>query len=126
MDATATYASWTISLVGNAGTDGVNGRDYINGATTLVAGITYDVDSSSGGFTATMPASPPVGASVTLVDPFGAWGTNDGANSVTLARNGSNFINASGVGVAEDFTLNSSTAGLEITFIYTSTGWRAI
>lgn len=117
--AATTYTAWTISLVGNAGADGVNGRDYINGATTLVAGITYDLDSSAGTFTALMPFNPGIGDSVTLDDPLGTLGTN----KVVLGRNSSNFVDPYGAGQAEDFELNIN--NLSVTFIYTASGWRA-
>lgn len=116
----ATWAVWTVSLVGPAGTDGVNGRDCIIGAGTLIASITYDADSTAGSFTVNMPDTPANGDTVTLIDPLGTWAENP----VTLARNGSNFVDQYGTGQAEDYILNLN--NMQVTFIYTASGWRAI
>lgn len=117
-----TYALWTVSLVGNAGTDGtdgINGVDYVNGTATLIAGISYYANSSGGSFTLTMPLSPSVGDVLVISDPFQQLADYP----VTLARNGSNFVDPYGTGQAEDFELNE--AGMQITFTYTASGWRA-
>ena len=119
---------------GNSGkfvtTDGTNaswsalGKLYKTTTVTLEKGKEYLLDTTAGAFTATMPATPTIGDTVTVGDPLGTWGTNDGANSVTLVRNGSNFVDQYGTGQAEDYELNIN--NLEVTFIYTASGWRAI
>lgn len=118
----STYALWTVALVGNAGDNGVSGLTYISTTTTLVAGYTYEADSTTAGFTATMPATPAVGATISLQDPLGTWGLV--GKAVTLARNGSSFVDQYGVPQAEDFILDVS--NLAVTFIYTASGWRTI
>ena len=58
--------------------------NVVSGTTTLVAYGAYDVESSGGAFTLTLPASPSIGDWVWLSDVSGYWDTNP----VTLARNG--------------------------------------
>ena len=69
----------------------------INSATNLVAFTQYLLDSTSGVFTVTLPASPSIGDVITLADQTGQYSTNN----VTVARNGNN-IN----GAANDLVLD--------------------
>lgn len=59
----------------------------INSATNLVAFTKYLLDSTSGVFTVTLPASPSIGDVITLADQTGQYSTNN----VTVARNGNNI-----------------------------------
>ena len=69
----------------------------INSATNLVVFTQYLLDSTSGVFTVTLPASPSIGDVITLADQTGQYSTNN----VTVARNGNN-IN----GAANDLVLD--------------------
>ena len=59
----------------------------INSATNLVIFTQYLLDSTSGVFTVTLPASPSIGDVITLADQTGQYSTNN----VTVARNGNNI-----------------------------------
>lgn len=113
-------ATWTISLAGAPGANGISGLQYVNATATLVSGMSYHIDTTAGAFTTHMPLSPAVGALVSVNDPLASWSTN----TATLGRNGSNFLDQYNTPLAEDFELNA--AGIQITFIYTATGWKAI
>ena len=58
--------------------------NVINSTQTLVTNKAYDVESSGGVFTLTLPITPVIGNWIWLSDVSGYWGTNN----VTLARNG--------------------------------------
>lgn len=111
-----TYAVWTLSLSAPQ-----TRRDlYINSNTQLAVGYTYIIDSTGGVLTHTMPLTPSIGDMLTIRDCTNSWTTNN----VTLSRNGQNFVNALGVGVAENLVLNLS--NVNISLIFTAAGWRAI
>jgi hypothetical protein len=111
-----TFAAWTLSLSAPQAR-----RDlYINSNTQLAAGYTYIADSAPGALTLTMPANPTIGDSLTIKDRTDSWLKNN----VTLARNGQNFVNALGSGVAENLVLNLH--NIELTLIFTTSGWRAV
>ena len=59
----------------------------ISSATNLVAFTKYLLDSTSGVFTVTLPASPSIGDVITLADQTGQYSTNN----VTVAQNGNNI-----------------------------------
>lgn len=98
---------------------GSGGIKYLNTAGSLVVNSSHYLDSSGGSFSAYMPASPSVGDILIVSDISSSWSSNP----VTLLRNGLNFVDQYGNGQAEDFVLNVS--GMELTFIYTASGWRA-
>jgi hypothetical protein len=78
--------------------------------------LPYDriLASTSGGvFTITLPLSPTLGYSVTIIDNTRTWATNN----LTVARNGSTIE-----GLSEDLTCNVS--GKLILVIYDGTTWR--
>lgn len=81
-----------------------------------VAGDRLIANSAGGPFTITLPASPAIGALVTIYDGGGLWSSNN----VTLARNGQNTN-----GVASDFTLNAG-GKAEAVFVDSTIGWRVI
>ena len=72
------------------------------------------VDTSDGGFSLTMPASPSVGDVVTLLDYAGTWSSN----VVTLDRNGSNMF-----GLAEDHILDIGRLCISLNYIDATQGW---
>lgn len=98
-DITASQTSWTA----------------VNSAQTVAANTRYLVDSSTAGFTLTLPATPTAGQFVTLADSEGSFSTNN----VTVAQNGSNIV-----GQAADLVLDVDRAVVRM--IYSgdaTTGW---
>tara|TARA_R110002020_G_scaffold144355_1_gene317340 strand:+ start:259 stop:954 length:696 start_codon:yes stop_codon:yes gene_type:complete len=87
----------------------------ITASETVQSGALILADTSSSGFTVTLPASPAAGNTVQIVDK----GFNFNNGNLIIARNGSNIRNAS-----SDVTLN--VAGTGANLVYTgdgTTGW---
>ena len=86
-------------------------------AYTAVAGDVVFVNSASGAYTITLPASPTLGDKVRIID----LANNAATNNITAGRNGNNID-----GSASNFTIDINNAGVE--FIYTNAtyGWRTI
>jgi len=86
-------------------------------AYTAVAGDVVFVNSASGAYTVTLPASPTLGDRVRIID----LANNAATNNITAGRNGNNID-----GSASNFTIDINNAGVE--FIYTNAtyGWRTI
>ena len=84
---------------------------------TAVAGDVVFVNSASGAYTITLPASPTLGDKVRIID----LANNAATNNITAGRNGNNID-----GSASNFTIDINNAGVE--FIYTNAtyGWRTI
>ena len=81
---------------------------------TAVAGEGYFCDTTSSAFTATLPASPTIGQSISFIDYAGTFDTNN----LTIGRNGKNIQ-----GVAEDLTVSVERAGLTLVFTDNTQGW---
>ena len=71
-------------------------------------------DTSAGGFTITLPASPQPGSYIEIGDPDKTWNTQN----LTIARNGSNIESAA------DDLLCTFTAKLGLIYIDATVGWR--
>jgi hypothetical protein len=86
-------------------------------AYTAVAGDVVFVNSASGAYTITLPASPTLGNRVRIID----LANNAATNNITAGRNGNNID-----GVASNFVIDINNAGVE--FIYTNAtyGWRTL
>ena len=86
-------------------------------AYTAVAGDVVFVNSASGAYTITLPASPTLGDKVRIID----LANNAATNNITAGRNGNNID-----GSASNFTIDINNAGVE--FIYTNAtyGWRTL
>lgn len=91
---------------------------YRNANFNALAGKTYLVDTSAGAITATLPAAPALGDSITFIDVAGTFGEHN----LTVARNGNNYLDETGTSVAEDLILDI--AGISITQYYKSPNWR--
>ncbi|MGA0983320.1 MAG: carbohydrate-binding protein [Burkholderiaceae bacterium] len=117
-------------LPGNTGNIGkylsTDGTDYVwyNGESnwsektanyTAVSNERLFLDSSAGGFTVTLPASPAVGDFVEICDSGGVLFDNN----VTLARNGKIIA-----GLAEDLILDKNNIGLKLVYSGATNGWR--
>jgi predicted secreted protein len=81
---------------------------------TAVGGDRIIADTSGGGFTITLPASPSTGDFVTFTD-----GADWGANNLTVARNGSTIE-----GISDDVFLDIGKTTFD--FIYDSTTWEVV
>jgi len=81
---------------------------------TAVSGIGYFCNTTSAGFTVTLPATPSAGAVVGICDYANTFTTNN----LTVGRNGSNIA-----GIASNSVL--STSGVSVTFVYVDStqGW---
>jgi hypothetical protein len=97
-----------------SGNISVSGPTYLSAAATLLAGK-YLVDTSGGALTVTLPASPPKGRVITLVDAAGSWRKNN----LTVARNGKTIM-----GYSEDLTVKVS--DLEFSIWYNGSDWRLL
>lgn len=83
-------------------------------AFTAVDGCVYACDTSGGAFTATLPASPQPGWTVTFID---YASTFDAAN-LTVARNGSNIF-----GLADNYVLDQKNRGRTFVYVNSTKGW---
>jgi hypothetical protein len=81
---------------------------------TAVAGEGYFCDTTSAGFTATLPATPTLGDEVTFVDYAGTFDTNN----LTVGRNSENIQ-----GSAADLTVSVERAGLTLVYSGATQGW---
>ena len=102
------------------GTNVVKTNEYrkwrvISAAETVQAGAKLFVNTSGGGVTVTLPASPATGDEVHFVD----QGYDFDSNALTVGRNGSNIANA-----ASDLTVNTQGAAFGLVFSGdATTGW---
>jgi len=87
---------------------------YVNSSTTVQSEY-YNVNTTAGGFTLTLPASPNTGTTVTFMDSDGMWGTNNW----TLAGNGNTIM-----GYSSPFTINVSDQ--QFTVWYNGSDWRFV
>jgi hypothetical protein len=87
---------------------------YVNSSITCVSQY-YNVNTTAGGFTLTLPAFPATGTTVTFMDSDGMWGTNNW----TLAGNGNTIM-----GYTSPFTINVSDQ--QFTVWYNGSEWRFV
>ena len=81
---------------------------------TAAAGEGYFCNTTSGAFTATLPASPSLGDEVSFVDYAATFDTNN----LTVGRNSKPIM-----GAAEDLTVAVERAGLTLVFVDDTNGW---
>jgi hypothetical protein len=81
-----------------------------------VSGVGYFCDTTSAGFTVTLPAAPSAGAVVGVCDYAGTFATNN----ITLDANGLNIE-----GAADDKLLTTNREGVIITYVDATQGWVA-
>jgi len=124
---TGTGTQGTTGSQGIQGITGAQGIQGISGATggsspwavktsayTAVTGDRILADTSAGGFTITLPATPTAGNYIEINDPEETWATNN----LIIARNGSNIES-----IAENVTCNFSSK-VGITYIDATIGWK--
>ena len=108
-----TASGW--GAIGGGG--GSTSYTAITSNTTAAAGDAYLANTTSGGFTVTLPASPSEGDTVVVADSGGTWATN----TLSVDRNGENIM-----GSATNLTCNVN--GAVVSLIYsgvTANGWIA-
>ncbi len=123
-DSSGDPAALTVGSAGTAltsdGTDvswGVAGTAWqavVTGATTMVSGRGYFVNTTSSAFTMTLPASPSIGDFVKIVDYAGTFDSN----TCTIGRNSEKIAGASA-----DMTVTTERAGLTLVFTDSTQGW---
>jgi hypothetical protein len=123
-DSSGDPAALTVGGAGTAltsnGTDiswGVAGTAWqavVTGATTMVAGRGYFVNTTSSAFTMTLPASPSLGDFVRIIDYAGTFDSN----TCTIGRNSQKIAGASA-----DMTVTTERAGLTLVFTDSTQGW---
>lgn len=87
---------------------------YINSSTTLAPGV-YDIDTTAGAITITLPAAPATGASLNFTDLTATWSTAP----LTLNRNGLTIL-----GLASDLICDIS--GEIFKIWYNGSDWRLV
>jgi hypothetical protein len=107
-----TDGSGNLSFADNSG--GTSWQAVKTTGFTAVAGEGYFCDTSSAGFTATLPLSPTLGDEVTFVDYAGTFDTNN----LTVGRNSENIQ-----GSAADLTVSVERAGLTLVYSGATQGW---
>jgi len=116
--ALAAQAAAGLPPLPNAGrlikTNGVPANAITSTPQTLVSGLSYNVDTTAGGFNLTLPSSPVVGDFVWVSDYAGTFANNN----LTLLRNGSNTE-----GLAEDLIIDISGISVLVEYINTTKGW---
>jgi len=100
-----------------AQTGGVLWSAISNGATNAVAGIGYQVNTTSGTATVTLPASPAGGDFIAFCDAVGLFATN----ALTVARNGKTIQ-----GSATDLTCNVNGQSFGLVFKSSTNDWRVV
>lgn len=87
----------------------------VNTSFNAVSDNSYFVNTSAGGVTATLPASPNTGDSIRFFDVAKTFDTN----ALTIARNGQLIQ-----GDAANMTVNSESAAFELVYSNSTFGWR--
>jgi len=96
-------------------TAGLTWNSTVNSTTfTAVVNTGYFVNTSTAGFTVTLPASPTIGQEVAFIDYNATFDTNN----LTVARNGKNIQ-----GLAEDLTVSIERAAFSLIYTDTTQGW---
>ena len=93
---------------------GTSWQSVITGATTMVSGRGYFVNTTSSAFTMTLPASPSIGDSVTIIDYAGTFDSNN----CTVGRNSEKIH-----GADEDLTVATERAAFTLVYTDSTQGW---
>ena len=94
---------------------GVESYSTISTSTNVAAGGNYFVNTNGGGVTATLPASPDLGAKITFFDVAKTFDSN----ALTVSRNGKLIQ-----GDSANLTVNTEGAAFSLVFSGDSYGWR--
>ena len=110
---TVKIANANVTAAKLAGDVGANAWLTKDAAYTAVAGDRIAADTTDAAFTVKLPATPSTNETVTIVDAFGTWATNN----LTVDRNGKTISGAS-----EDVTCDID--GKMLVFLHNGTTWR--
>ena len=106
------------STITNSGTASGFGtvawQSVVTGATTMVAGRGYFVNTTSSAFTMTLPSSASIGDTIAIVDYAGTADTNN----ITIGRN-SHMIQ----GDSADLTVSTERAAFRLVYVDSTQGW---
>jgi hypothetical protein len=118
-NAVAAANGYVLSSDTNGVTQWASPRPYtysvVSTSFSAVSDNAYFVNTSSGGVTATLPASPSTGDSIRFFDVAKTFDTNN----LTIARNGELIQ-----GDAANMTVNSESAAFELVYSNSTYGWR--
>jgi hypothetical protein len=107
-----TNGSGSITIANSA--PSVSWQSVQTSAFNASAGLGYPVNTTSASITATLPASPAAGDSITFVDYAGTWGTN----SLTVNLNG-NKLNGSAINAI----FGTTREGVTLVYVDATQGW---
>lgn len=107
-----TDGSGNLSFVDNTG--GTDWQTVKTTGFTAVAGEGYFINTTSGAFTMTLPASPTIGDEISFVDYAGTFDTNN----LTIGRNSENIQ-----GSAADLTVSTERAANTLVYTDGTQGW---
>ena len=89
-------------------------QSVVTGATTMVSGRGYFVNTTSSAFTMTLPASPSIGDNVSIIDYAGTFDSN----TCTIGRNSEKIQ-----GAAADMTVTTERAAFTLVYVDSTHGW---
>ena len=89
-------------------------QSVITGATTMVAGRGYFVNTTSSAYTMTLPSSASIGDTIQIID---YAGTAD-SNNITIGRNSHKIQ-----GEAADLTVSTERAAFNLVYVDATQGW---
>ena len=104
----ALYVGGTVDVAGTAW------QAVVTGATTMVSGRGYFVNTTSSAFTMTLPASPSIGNYVQIIDYAGTFDSN----TCTIGRNSEKIQGAS-----DDMTVTTERAAFTLVYVDSTQGW---
>ena len=105
----------TIANSGTAtGFAGIAWQSVVTGATTMVAGRGYFVNTTSSAFTMTLPSSASIGDTIAIVDYAGTADTNN----ITIGRNSHKIQ-----GDSADLTVSTERAAFRLVYVDSTQGW---
>ena len=94
---------------------GVQSYSTVSSSFNAVAGVNYFCNTNGGGITATLPASPDLGATITFYDVAKTFDSN----ALTVSRNGKVIQ-----GDSANLTVSTESAAFSLVFSGDSYGWR--
>ena len=96
------------------GVAGTSWQAVVTGATTMVSGRGYFVNTSSSAYTMTLPASPSIGDFVHIIDYAGTFDTNN----CTVGRNSEKIL-----GATSDLVVATERAAFQLVYVDSTQGW---
>ena len=115
LSATGTASSGTFLRGDNAWVaSGLAWQAVVTGATTMVAGRGYFVNTTSSAFSMTLPVSASIGDEVHIIDYAGTFDTNN----CTVARNSHKIL-----GATSDLVVATERAAFKLVYVDATQGW---